>query len=65
MQRAINEKAKTGLKSNIIVKNLDIRCLKGYHFSNNTVAKIQTQRTAIKDSYPKKAKGKENKTHLC
>ena len=42
MQRAVNIKAKTGLRSNIIVQNFDIYYLKNYYLFNNTASKKQT-----------------------
>ena len=50
VQRAINAKAKAGLRSTIMVRDSDIYCPQGYCPSNNTVSKVQTQGTAIKDS---------------
>ena len=49
MQKAINIKAKIGLKSNIIVWDLDVYCPRGYHLSHNTSLKIQTQSSNNKD----------------
>ena len=34
-----------------MVRDLDIRCPRGYCPSNNTVSKVQTQETTAKDSY--------------
>ena len=42
MQRAVNVEAKAGLKSNIIVQDLDICCSRGYHLSNIIAAKVLT-----------------------
>ena len=33
-----------------MVRDSDIRCPQGHHLSNNTVSKVQTQKTAAKDS---------------
>lgn len=53
-----------GLRSNIMVQDLDIYCSRGYCSSNNTTAKIQTQKTTIKNPRPKEAKAKDPKPIL-
>ena len=45
MQKAINKKVKADLKSNIIIRDLDIYYPKGYCPSNNTFSKVQIQGT--------------------
>ena len=50
VQKAVNAKAKAGLKSIIMVRDLDIRCFRGHRPSNNTASKMQTQGTTAKDS---------------
>lgn len=50
-----------GLKSNIVVQNLDICCFRDYCFSNMTTVKVQTQETTVKDHRPKKPKAKKIK----
>ena len=50
VQRAVNVEAKAGLRSTIMIQDLDIRCLWDHHPSNNTASKVQTQGTAAKDS---------------
>ena len=42
MQRIINMEAKAGLRSNIMVQNLDARCPRSYRPSYNTFLKVQT-----------------------
>ena len=65
VQRAINAKAKAGLRSTIIVQDLDIRCSQGHCPSNNTALKVQTQRTTAKNSfYPEESKTKDSKSVL-
>ena len=59
MQKVVNAKAKTGLKSNIMVWDLDIYYLRGHYPFNNTVLEIQTQRTIVKNPSPKKSKAKD------
>lgn len=61
LQRAINIKAKTSLKYNIIIRDLDIRWSRNHGFSKTTVSKVQTQETTIKNPFPKKLKAKETK----
>ena len=64
VQRAVNAKAKAGLRSNTIIRDSDIHCPKSYHPSKNTAVKVQTQGTIVKDSYPKKTKTKDPKPIL-
>ena len=40
VQKVVNVKAKTGLRSSIIVRDLDIRCLRGHRPSHNTSSKV-------------------------
>ena len=62
MQKAVNAEAKAGLKSIIIVQDLDICCPQGHRPSSSTVLKVQTKKTIAKNfSYPKKPKTKEIK----
>ena len=67
VQRIVNAKAKTGLKSSIIVRDLDVHCSSGYRFSHSPLAKIQTQvfntkKSKAKESRPKKSKLAKDKT---
>ena len=63
VQKAINAKAKTGLKSIIMVRDSDICCPRGHCLSNNTTSKVQTQETAAKDfSHSEKPKTKNPKS---
>lgn len=61
VQRAINKKAKADLKSNIMIRDLDIYCPKDHRPSNNTSAKVLTQETIAKDPCPKELKAKKTK----
>ena len=67
MQRAINAEAKTGVKSTIMVWDLDIHCPQGHCPSNNTALKVQTQGIAVKDfSCLEELKTKDSKSvPLC
>ena len=40
IQKTVNIEAKAGLRSNIMVQNLDICCSQGHRLSNNTTLKI-------------------------
>ena len=67
VQRVINVEAKVGLKSSIMVQELDIRCFRGHRPSHNTSSKMQTQRTTVKkprtkEFRRKKAKSTDGKT---
>lgn len=64
VQKAVNVDVKTGLRSNIVVQDLDIYCSRGHCSSNNTTSKLQTWRTNAKDSRPKKPKAKNLKSVL-
>ena len=55
----INAKAKIGLKSSIIVRNMDSYYLRNHCLSQNTFAKIQihsltAKKSKLKESKPKK-----------
>ena len=54
VQRAVNAKAKAGLKSSIMVWDLDAYCPKSYHSSYNTFLKMQFQGSNIKDFFHSK-----------
>ena len=63
VQRAVNAEAKAGLRSTIIVRDSDIRYPRDHRSSNNTASKVQTQGTAVKDSFhPEELKGKDPKS---
>ena len=64
VQRAVNMEAKAGLKSSTMVRDSDIRCLKGHHPSNSTASKVQTQGTTAKNSHQEEPKVKEVKPTL-
>ena len=61
MQKAVNAKAKRGLRSSTIVQDSDIRCSNNHRPSNSTALKVQTQRTTGKKSKPKESRPKESK----
>ena len=61
MQRAVNAKAKTDLRSNIMVRDADSRCPRGYHSFQNTSTKMQTQSSTAKESKPKESRLKDLK----
>ena len=50
MQRAINVKTKTGLKSCTIIWDLNARCLRVHHLFHNIFSKMQTQNSNSKNS---------------
>ena len=50
VQRAVNAKAKAGLRSSTMVRDLDARCPRGHRPSHNTSSKVQTQGSSHKDS---------------
>lgn len=64
VQKTVNAKAKAGLKSNIMVQDSDIRYPRGHCFSNNIIAKVQTQKTTVKNSRLEESKTKDSKTAL-
>lgn len=57
----INIKAKIGLKSNIIVWDIDFCCFKGRYLFHNIFVKVQTQDLTVKKSKPKELKPKKLK----
>ena len=61
VQRAVNAKAKAGLRSSIMVQNADFRCPRGHRPSQNTSAKVQTQDSIAKKSRPKESRPKDLK----
>ena len=63
VQKTINVKAKTGLKSIIIVQDLDIYYSQSYYPFKNIVLKVQTQKITAKDcSCLKKSKANKIKS---
>ena len=50
VQKAVNAETKAGLRSSIMVWELDARCPKGHRLSHNTSSKVQTQGSSHKDS---------------
>ena len=43
MQKVVNAKTKTSLKSSAIIWDLDIYCPRGYYLSYNIASKLQSQ----------------------
>ena len=56
VQKAVNMEVKAGLRSSIMVWDLDARYPWGYCLSHNTSSKVQTQETAAKESRTKKSR---------
>ena len=61
IQKAVNAKAKAGLKSSTMVRDSDIYCLWGHRPSHNTSLKVQTQETTAKKLYTKESRPKKMK----
>ena len=61
MQRAVNVEAKAGLKSSIIVRDVDSRYPRGHRLSQNTSTKVQTQGLTANESKPKESRPKDSK----
>ena len=64
VQRAVNAKAKAGLKFSIMVWDSDICYLRGHRPSNSTALKVQTQGTTAKDFHLEESKIKEARPTL-
>ena len=50
VQKTVNKKDKTSLKSSIIVQNSDAYCPRGYRLFQNNSSKVQTQGSNNKNS---------------
>ena len=62
MQRAVNAKAKAGLRASTMVRESDARCPRGHRPSHNTSSKAQNQGCSHKDSpCSKEPKPKDSK----
>ena len=61
VQRAVNAEAKAGLRLSIMVRNVDFRCPRSHHLSQNTSTKVQTQGSIVKKSKPKESRPKDSK----
>ena len=62
VQRAVNVKAKSGLRSSTMVRDSNAYCPRGHHPSHNTSSKIQTQGSSHKNlSRSEKPKPKDPK----
>ena len=58
---AVNAKAKIGLRSSIMVQNVDFYYPQNYCLSQNTFAKVQTLGSTVKKSKSKASKSKDSK----
>ena len=61
VQRAVNAEAKTGLRSSAMVRDSDIRCLRGHRPSKSTASKVQIQGTSAKEPCPEESRTKKAK----
>ena len=61
VQKAVNAEAKAGLRSSIMVRDVDSRCPRGHRPSQNTSTKVQTQGSTAKKSKPEEFRPKESK----
>ena len=61
VQIAVNAKAKAGLRSSTMVRELDARCPRGHHPSHNTSSKVHTQGTTAKEPRTEESRSKEAK----
>ena len=59
--KAVNTKAKAGLKSSIMVRDTDFYYSRNYYLSSNISAKVQTQSSIVKKSKPKESRLKNLK----
>ena len=62
IQRAVNAEAKAGLKSSIMIQDLDPRYPRGHRPSHNISSKVQTQGTTAKKPRTEKSRPKEAKS---
>ena len=61
MQKTVNVEAKASLRSSIMVRDVDSRCLRGHRLSQNTSTKVQTQGSTAKKCKPKESRPKDLK----
>ena len=61
VQRAVNMEVKAGLRSSIMVRDLNTHCPKDHCLSHNTSSKMQTQRITAKKLCAKESRPKEAK----
>ena len=61
VQKTIYTEAKASLMSNIMVRDANFHCLRGYHPSQNTFAKVQTQDSTVKKSKLEESRPKDSK----
>ena len=59
VQRAVNAKAKAGLRSSTMVRDSDISYPRDHRSSNSAGSKVQTQEATVKDSHPEEYKVKK------
>ena len=62
VQKAVNTEAKAGLRSSIMVQDLDIRCPRDHCPSNSTASKVQIQGITVKESKSEEFRPKELKS---
>ena len=62
VQKAVNAKAKAGLRSSTMVRESDARCPRGHRPSHNTSSKVQTQGTTAKEPRTEESRPKEAKS---
>lgn len=63
MQKIVNVESKVGLRSSIMIRDLDIHCFKDHRPSNSisSASKVFNQGMTIKELRPKEFKTKEMK----
>ena len=62
VERVVNAEAKAGPRSSSMVRESDIRCLRGHCPSHNTSSKMQTQGTTAKEPRTEEPRPKETKS---
>lgn len=65
IQKTVNIEAKAGLRSSVMVWNMDFQYPKSYCPSHNISAKLQIQSITAKNFWPEKPKAKKVKPILC
>ena len=61
MQKVVNIETKTNSQFSVMVWDIDSHYFRSYCLSKNIALKVQTQKTVIKNSYPKAFKVKKSK----
>ena len=57
----MNTEVQVALRSSTIIRDSDIHCFRGHHFSNNITVKVQTKDTIAKEFHPKEPKVRQVK----